>query len=261
MRRSTTRTKLLAAIVALVLGGAGGAQTGSTEIPRHLALARELVEHTRPEDNQYSAGGEFISFPGDWVSNKYAVLADCSGLVLALFARARYSTESRMVFLKASARRKRPTAEDFVLSIENERGFRRIRDVSKIEPGDVLAHALLDPEEQRRLSSTGHVVLIDGYPRHVEPRRPILDGTEQLELTVIDSNLEWTGADDSRLADPSRKIKGLGRGTIRIYADADGQLVGWARTFEKSKRFFSYDPRYPSDSKRRKAAIGRPVTD
>src|SRR5262245_40816160 len=261
MRRSV-RTRLLAAVVLLLLCSAGArAQTGSTDIPRHLALARELVAHTSPDDNHYSAGGQFVSFPGDWVSNKYAVMADCSGFVLALFARARYSTESRMVFLRPSTRRRRPAAEDFEFSIENERGFKRVRDVSRIEPGDVLAHALLDLEDQRRLNTTGHVLLIDGHPRHVEPRSPIVDGTEQFELAIIDSSLEWAGPDDSRLADPSRKIRGLGRGTIRIYADANGELVGWARTFAKSTRFFSYDPRFPSDSNRRRAAIGRPVTD
>ena len=48
---------------------------------------------------------------------------------------------------------------------------------------------------------------------------------------------------------------------LRVPIRLEGELVGWARTFAKSNRFFSYDPRFPSDSKRRRAAIGRPVTD
>ncbi|MGH9578133.1 MAG: hypothetical protein ACRD3R_11915, partial [Terriglobales bacterium] len=79
------------------------------------------------------------------------------------------------------------------------------------------------------------------------------------EVSVIDSNEEHVGEDDSRLRDPSRKIHGLGKGTIRIYADADGELVGWARTFRNSAKFFSYSPRFPSDTKARKAAVGRPL--
>ena len=69
------------------------------------------------------------------------------------------------------------------------------------------------------------------------------------------------GPHATQMADPSNAIKGLGKGTIRIYADAHGALVGWARTFRNSNRFFSYSPRFPSDTKVRKAAVGRPLTE
>jgi hypothetical protein len=101
--------------------------------------------------------------------------------------------------------------------------------------------------------------LINSSPRPIEPRKPIVEGTRQFEISIIDSSDEHVGEDDSRLADPSNKIKGLGKGTLRLYADASGELVGWARTF-KNARFFSYSPQFPSDTKLRKAAIGRPVT-
>jgi hypothetical protein len=234
---------------------AGHAQTDSAEVPKYLALARELVQNTKPEDNRYSLGSQSISFPGDFLSRKYSVRADCSGFLLAIFDRARYPTQSLMIYL-AGGRRTRPAAEDFVYSIENERGFQRIRDVRGIRPGDLLAHAMLKFEDQRQTGTTGHVFLIDSSPKRIEPRDPIVAGTEQFEVSVIDSNEEYVGEDDTRLVD---KIKGLGRGTIRIYADANGELVGWARTFRSAKRFFSYDPRFPSDTKLRKAAIGRPI--
>jgi hypothetical protein len=156
-------------------------------------------------------------------------------------------------------RRTRPAAEDFVYSIETEKGFERIRDVRAIRPGDLLAHAMLQAADKEQTGTTGHIFLIDSYPRAIEPRNPVVSGTTQYEVSVIDSNEEYVGADDTRLADPANKIKGLGRGTIRIYADANGELVGWARTFRNVKRFFSYDPRFPSDTKARKAAIGRPL--
>lgn len=116
-------------------------------------------------------------------------------------------------------------------------------------------------KDQKQTGTTGHVFLIDGYPKPITPRNPVIEGTEQFEVSVIDSNEEYVGADDSRLVDPSNKIKGLGRGTIRIYADSEGGLVGWARTFKNSNRFFSYSSRFPSDTKLRKAAVGRPVTE
>jgi hypothetical protein len=238
----------------------GSAQTVSADVPEYLALARELVENTAPENNRYSLGGQFISFPGDLFSSKYSVRADCSGFLLAILERAKYSTRSRMEYLPGTFRRRtRPAAEDFVYSIEMEKGFKRIRDARSIQPGDLLAHAMLNIEDQRQTGTTGHVFLIDSVPKPIEPRTPIVAGTQQFAISVIDSNEEYVGSDDSRLADPSNKIRGLGRGTIRIYVDTNGEIVGWARTFKNVKKFFSYDSRFPSDTKPRKAAIGRPI--
>jgi len=250
--------RLLVAALALWAPNAG-AQADPAGVPRHLAIARELVEHTRPENNQYKLGSQFISFPGD-PAGKYQVRADCSGFLLAIFARAKYPTRSMMGFLPGTSRKgKRPASEDFVHSIEMEQGFRRIRDIRDIRPGDLLAHAMLDLADQKQTGTTGHVFLIDSVPKAIPPRIPVVAGTTQFEIAIIDSNEEHVGTDDTRLADPANKVKGLGRGTIRIYADADGALVGWARTFRHVKRFFSYDSRFPSDTKLRKAAIGRPV--
>ena len=254
--------KMLSGFMALVAfyGPVGAAQTDSADIPKYLALARELVENTKPEDNRYVLGSQLISFPGDLSSSIYSVRADCSGFLLAILERAKYPTKSRMEFLPDTRRRRtRPAAEDFVYSIEMEKGFKRIRDARNARPGDLLAHAMLNVEDQTQTGTTGHVFLIDGYPKLIESRAPLVAGTQQFAISIIDSNEEHVGADDTRLANPSDKIKGLGRGTIRLYVDANGDLAGWARTFNKANRFFSYDSRFPSDTKRRKAAIGRPV--
>ena len=223
-------------------------------------MARELVENIKPEDNQYFLGGQFISFPGDLLfSKKHAMKADCSGFLLALFDRAQYPTRSKMSLLVPSPKRKRPAAEDFVFSIETEKGFTLIKKIHDMRPGDLLAHAMLNLEDQKQTGTTGHIFLINSHPREVNAWRPVVKGTRQFEVSVIDSNEEYLGEDDTRLADRSGKIKGLGKGTIRIYSDSHGELVGWARTFRNSK-FFSYSPQFPSDTKARKAAIGRPLT-
>jgi hypothetical protein len=253
-------TGIAAGLIAVLVGaGPAIAPAAAQAIPKHLAIARELVENTRPADNHYVLGGESISFPGDLFSDKYTVRADCSGFLLALFARAQYPTRSRMGFVGQSFSRKRPAAEDFVFSIESEMGFRRIVDVRLMRPGDLLAHAMLDARDLQQTGTTGHVFLIDSEPRPIAPHPPVVEGTQQYEVSIIDSNEEWVGADDTRLADPANKVKGLGRGTIRLYADADGEPVGWARTFRSTNRFFSYSSRFPSDTKLRKAAIGRPL--
>ncbi len=250
---------------ALLVSGfccSAGAQTlDSSDIPKHLAIARELVDNLKPGDNRYSLGSQVVRFPGDLFSSGYAMRADCSGFLLAIFERAKYRTQSQMEFLAYGPKRKRPAAEDFVYSIEKEKGFKRIRNVEGMEPGDLLAHAMLNMEDQRQTGTTGHVFLINSAPKPIAPRKPIVEGTRQFEVSIIDSNEEHVGADDSRLADPSKRITGLGKGTIRLYADSNGELVGWARTFPNTNSFFSYSPKFPSDTKLRKAAVGRPIAE
>jgi len=242
----------------LFMSGAASCAIETPDVPRHLTLARELVQNIQPEDNQYLLGGETITFPGDAGSSRYAMKADCSGFALALFARSGYSIRAQMRFLVNTPRRRRPRAEDFVLSIEEERGFKRIFFVADVRPGDIYAHAMLSKEDQVETGTTGHVMIVDTAPRKIAPQPPLVAGTEQYALDVIDSNEEMLGSDDTRVAHGSKA--GLGRGTIRMYADADGRLVGWARTFRKAI-FYSYDPRFKSDSRKaRKAAVGRPVT-
>jgi hypothetical protein len=177
--------------------------------------------------------------------------------MLSLFARAGYATRSQMVFLDDGAHRMRPRAEDFLASIERERGFRRLRVVGDIRPGDVLAHAMLDPGDKQATGTTGHVFLLASKPRPIDARPPVVSGTRQYAVTVIDSNDELVGDDDSRRRGPDGEHHGLGTGTIRLYADGEGRLVGWARTFANARRFFSYDPRFPSDARRRRAELGR----
>ena len=249
------------AVLYLVLGlscAAGSGSAGATApVPRHLAIARELVERVQPEENHYRLGGELVTFPGDAPGSRYAVTADCSGFLLAIFARAGYPVRAQMSYLVKTPKRRRPRAEDFVLSIEEGKGFIRIDRVTGIKPGDLLAHAMLDLADQQQTQTSGHVFLIDSEPRKIWAWPPVVPGTTQYEVLVIDSNGEHVGDDDTRRL--SGKSAGLGRGTIRLYANDEGELVGWARTFSGAKRFFSYDPRYPSDTKRRKAAIGRPL--
>lgn len=234
------------------------AQDRADTAPPHLVLARELVSHTQRQDNVYQLGARRIVLPADAPGSRYAVTADCSGFMLALFARSGYATEARMGYLSAAAtsRRRRPAAQDFVHSIEVEQGFQRISKIDDLRPGDVLAHAMLDAADRRETGTTGHIFLVDSLPRPIAPRAPVVSGTRQFEVQVIDSNDELLGSDDTRKASPG---PGLGRGTIRLFADEQGAVVGWARTFKDVSRFFSYDPRFPSDTRLRKAAMGRPV--
>ena len=245
-------------VVALIMSCflAPAASQPAVEYPAHLSLARQIVDNVTPEHNRYRLGGRTVEVPPSG-KGSYVVQADCTGFLLEVLGQTGYTTEGLMVLLRGGPKRKRPRAEDFVLSIEQEKGFARVERIDQVRPGDVLAHAMLKLEDQAVTQTTGHVFLIDSTPRKIFARNPFVRGTTQYEVRIIDTNDEVVGSDDSRLS-RAGKTTGVGKGTIRIYTDAEGRVVGWARTF-KDARFFSYDPRFPSDTKLRKAAVGRPL--
>jgi len=245
----------------LIAGIALPCRADEPAIPKYIAEARELVQNVKPEDNAYDLGGNRISFPGDLFSSAYVARADCSGFVSAMLDRADYPTARRMSFAPDPfSRHRRYRAEDFLYSIEAENGFTAVKRIEDMQIGDIIALGLVSANDKQRLQVTGHVMFVNGAPKLIDSREPIIDGTRQFEVSIVDSRESSTGPEDTRNG-PS-KLSGVGIGALRLYADVDGKLVGWARTFKVAK-FFSADQRFPSSNPNSPAiqmAMGRPTS-
>ncbi|HTH16596.1 MAG TPA: hypothetical protein VL974_08085 [Magnetospirillum sp.] len=227
------------------------------EVPRHLQLARELLENVKPENNDYMHVNE-VRFPSDLFSNGYRSNADCSGLVIELLDRAGTSVRSRMAM--RSPKRNHPVSADFVASILQERGFQRIRMLDQAKPGDILAWEFTQGAHQMSADATGHTMMLDGVPKRIEPRPPEIAGTIQFEVPVIDSTEYPHDPIDTRIRKDGTKATGIGRGRIRLYADAHGSLVGYANNLTNSV-FNAVTPEFEEQSQSKYAkrgGIGRP---
>lgn len=249
------RWRRLVPIFVLLL--AAHATRAETEIPKHVALARELVANVPPERNVYAHSG-WVAFPTDALSGGYAARTDCSGLVYELLRRADNPTSMQMVSFKRH--RPHPLAEDFVLSIEMERGFKRVDKIGDVQVGDIIAWSWQDFVDARKASSTGHVMLVNGAPKAIKPYKPIVAGLRQYTVSIIDSSQGRLGPDDTRILKDGRRIDGLGMGRLRIYANAEGEIVGFAKTFKEVK-FHPVREGYASDVKPKKGYVGRPQAD
>ncbi len=78
---------------------------------------------------------------------------------------------------------------------------------------------------------TGHTMLAASAPREVAvPGKPQIGGTTQWLVDVYDStSTPHADADTRRYADGGGTLQsqqGAGRGTLRVYADASGRIVG-----------------------------------
>ncbi len=251
--------KLLSKCLALVLVCSAPLAKGADPAPLaplHLTLARQLLENVALSHNEYRHT-EQISLPSDGLSKGFTMYADCSGLAIALLDRATSPARSLMSVQKS---RQRPLAEDFVHSIQGAQGFNKITTIESIQPGDLIAWKFTLDSDKKIAKVTGHVMLIDTIPVNIENRAPFVPKTIQYEVFVIDSSKAYHDPRDTRVQADGTKIKGLGRGKLRLYVSANHEIVGFANNFTNAT-FQPFDPAWAqySTGKSKSGAIGRPM--
>jgi hypothetical protein len=217
--------KHLSAII-LVSGLLTGTTCYAAEPPAHLAVAIDLVNHLSLQNTSYGHGEPQITWQGECKSH-----ADCSGFVDALLMHSYgYSRDDFKRWFDSH----RPSARRYHDAIVKQRGFRRIQHVAAVQPGDILAVKYF-----KRSDNTGHVMLVAGRPRRIASTRPVVTGTDQWEVSIIDSSRSGHGRTDSRHHQgPDGKDRdGLGRGVLRIYSGRQGQVVGFSWSASKASKF------------------------
>lgn len=219
--------RLLAILVAALLTAAAGL---AAEAPKHLTAAAELVHHLPLQNTSYRAGDPEVTWHGDYQSH-----ADCSGFVDALLMHSYgYSRDDFKRWFDSH----RPSARRYHDAIVDGRGFHRIERLAEVRPGDILAVKYF-----HRTDNTGHVMLVADSPRHIAPTPPVVSGTDQWEVTVIDSSRSGHGPTDTRhhRGPEGKDHEGLGRGVLRIYSDHEGHLAGFSWSTAKVSKFIAPD--------------------
>src|SRR5207302_5832685 len=77
--------------------------------------------------------------------------------------------------------------------------------------------------------STGHLMLVAGPITQREPQAPLVEGTLQWEVPVIDSARSGHGPTDTRhgMGVDGADHDGVGVGILRIYTDQDGNVLAY----------------------------------
>ncbi len=225
----------LAVFAAGLVGFAAAASAFAAEpAPAHLAGAIELLRALSPDQSDYQHKQGTVVWPGD-PAGAPQCRTDCSGFIDALLKHI-YGLKSAQ--LKEWFGTGRPVAKDYYAVIAAEHGFRRIPLVSQVRAGDLLA--VTYPSGS---TNTGHVMLVADAPRPREATAPIVAGTRQWEVTVIDESESGHGKTDTR-HNPDKSMRdGLGRGVLRIYTDAAGQIAGYSWSTLKASKFQSAQTR------------------
>lgn len=206
-------------IVALATGRAV-AQTEKS-VP-HLETARQLVRDLQNNalTNEYGSRPTFIR----WADPTREARTVCATFVTHLFEHTYgWKKDDIHDWLGANG----ADASEWHDAIVKENGIERIRKINHIHPGDIFAIKYNDDSKD-----TGHVMVVNRDPERIEATKPLVSGTDQYAVEVIDSSASGHGPDDTRHKPDGGFTGGIGKGEIRLYADTEGRIVGyaWSRT-------------------------------
>jgi len=237
-RRVISFTLILSCALCILISKGAAQQNKQT----HLELARILVRELRPEDTSYQHKQGYIIWKGENGSEGYQSHVDCSGLLNVLFERAYGITPND--FEKWLGKR-RPLASEYFNAISQQQNFRAITAIGNVRPGDIIA--IRYPPGTN--DNTGHIMIVNEVPSRRKSSKPEIDGTEQWEVSVIDSSESGHGKTDTRCKPDGSFGDGVGQGVLRIYTDSGNQIVGYTwSTFAVSDYY---------DQNTRQLVIGR----
>ena len=235
--RTSARRLLTAVFFSLLvlplLGGLGQAAAAASD---HLEWARRLVAGVTPETNAYASRPTVVTWTGVGGAKETRNRSVCSSLVAHVMMQAYgYRAADFASWLGGRF----PRASGFHDAIAAGHGFEPVVRIADIRPGDMLA--IKYPPGSH---PTGHVLLAASRPTPRRATEPTVPGTQQYELSVIDSSHTGHGPTDSRHYAKGKFHNGVGEGLFRLYASADGTIAGYSWSVTKASEFYAPGERH-----------------
>lgn len=209
-----------------------------------------LARNVQDANNLYANSEQELSWQTNGVGT-YSSRADCSGYVTRSLMKAFEFTAEDIAAWMGS---KGPSSARYHDNILFQNNFQRIRLAADVRRGDILASKYLD----KTGGGTGHTMIAAGKAeKRTSNTEPLIDGTVQYELLIIDSTKSPHGTGDTRKGTgvDGADQDGAGLGTMRLYADAvSDQIVGY--TWSRSSGSVYYTATSPTND-RRSLMVGR----
>ena len=206
-------------------------------VPAHLQAALELVRTTAAENTVYRHHEDVVRWSGEPGADASVCQTDCSGLADALLRRAYGLDDER---LRSWFHARRPLARHYHAAIKEQHGFQGVATVQAIQPGDFLA---VRYEHSEKGENTGHVMLVAAPAAERRAGAPVIAGTRQWSVLVVDQSNSGHGHGDTRRQTDGQKRSGIGSGRLRIYSDAAGHIVGYSWSTSRKSKFQSSENR------------------
>jgi hypothetical protein len=238
LRRSRSTLTIVAVAVASTVATLGigapavaGRAPAPPPPPAHLGWALDVATHVGPADNAYGSDPTILTWPGVEGATTYANRTVCNTFLNRVLMQAYgYSFSDFTAWMGSSS----PLAADWYDAIVAQNRLTRISKVASIANGDVLAVKYLEPGA----STSGHVMIATGSAVKRTASAPIVGGTVQYEVSVVDSANSGHGPTDTRRNPDGSWHDGAGVGVLRIYATSKGAIVGYSWSTFANSEFF-----------------------
>jgi hypothetical protein len=197
---------------------------------KHLEALLALLNDIRPENTSYRHKDGEVIWKGQGGAPAAVCHTDCSGLVNAILKQCYGIGEDRLRTWLGTAR---PLAKQYHQAILAEKGFQRIKKISDVAPGDLIAIRY-----EPGAGNTGHTMFIVEKPQPVTASKPEIPDTTQYQVTIIDCSSTGHGPQDTRRQADARYASGLGRGVCRLYCDPQGEIVGYTWSMAGGSKYY-----------------------
>ena len=181
--------------------------------------ANDLVDHITEANADYDHGLGPVTWAGQNGATAYESRTDCSGFILALYQQSYGVTLPQ---LGTWLGRARPLAASFADTVTAQRGYQQIQSITDVQVGDLIA---VRYPNATKGDNTGHLMLVVSTPTPRSGSAPVVTGTTQWDVVIVDQSSTGHGPTDTRHHPDKTFASGVGRGTMRLYADAASQAI------------------------------------
>ncbi len=198
--------------------------------------ANHLVHNVAPEDNVYSHSPMWVRFEGYDGATKYENHSDCSGFVTLLIQHVYgFTSDNIKTWLGAT----KPTSARYHDAIVAGKHFTRITQIADVARNQIIAIKYLDDTS----SGTGHMMIVKNAPVLRTATSPVVAGTTQYEVEIVDSTASPHGNGDTRRDADGTERTGAGIGKIRLYTDSTGKITGYTWSLSSGSDHYTPDLR------------------
>jgi hypothetical protein len=195
----------------------------------------QMIANVTDLNNIYINSFDSVRWAGQNGATGYYCATDCSGLLTALLKQSYGYTTT---YFKKWTGYSNPYASSYYNEIVTQDHFTRINSVTQIQRGDIVAM-----KYPAGSSNTGHVMVVAASPVVRASTNPLVTGTTQYEVLIMDCSSSGHGSNDTRYINGTDWYDGIGRGIFRLYVNSSGSIVGYTWSTYSSSVYYSQTQR------------------
>jgi hypothetical protein len=208
-----------------------GSQTGRTANQSPYYWSNRSVQEVLPQNNTYVHGVGSLTWAGVNNATTSTCSTDCSGFLNHIYTQTyNYSSADYQSWLGAS----RPIALNYYNAIQAQNHFTKISKLSSMIQGDIIA--IKYPADN---TNSGHIMTIVSPPVLRTATAPVVSGTTQYEVTIIDCSSSGHGPTDTRYISSGNWVQGVGKGVFRFYLNKKGAISGYSWSTYSSSVYYT----------------------